>query len=210
MEQALCAAPSAPGITVADLEVVRECAGLAGASEALRSGNFLAERYHDEHAPALARGGDDEWIENGRSKTLRRTRFRRNRRSSLRALATVTSEAVTETDATRACRRGLRLHLPWRCIRTPRARGALGEGTARSPGDLRAVIARRSSPVRFLIREAGRVLATARTPSKRSRRLNLPVRRSGRREMSIWTRSSDFCSRRWEMGSGWRLKARLA
>ena len=63
MEQALCAAPSARGITVADLEVVRECAGLAGASEALRSGNFLAERYHDEHAPALARGGDNEWIE---------------------------------------------------------------------------------------------------------------------------------------------------
>lgn len=30
MEQALCAAPSAPGITVADLEVVRECAGSPG------------------------------------------------------------------------------------------------------------------------------------------------------------------------------------
>ena len=30
MEQALCAAPSARGITVADLEVVRECAGSPG------------------------------------------------------------------------------------------------------------------------------------------------------------------------------------
>ena len=209
MEQALCAAPSARGITVADLEVVRECAGSPGPLK-----RFVPETSSPSdimmNTPPHLRGGEmtsgsKRSIEDSPSYTLSPQSALKPPSFGDGQLGSSYGDGRDKSVSPRSASSP-----PVAVYRTPRARGALGEGTARSPGDLRAVIARRSSPVRFLIREAGRVLATARTPSKRSRRLNLPVRRSGRREMSIWTRSSDFCSRRWEMGSGWRLKVRLA
>lgn len=62
MEQALCAAPSARGITVADLEVVRECAGSPGPLKRFVPETSSPSDIMMNTPPHLRGGGDDEWI----------------------------------------------------------------------------------------------------------------------------------------------------
>ena len=210
MEQALCAAPSARGITVADLEVVRECAGSPGPLK-----RFVPETSSPSdimmNTPPHLRGGEmtsgsKRSIEDSPSYTLSPqsalkppsfgdgqlgSSYGDGRDKSVSPRSASSPPVAVYSYATSA----------------GSARGGNGAFAGRPPRGDRATFKPGSLPHPRSGTSFGN---RAGPPSKRSRRLNLPVRRSGRREMSIWTRSSDFCSRRWEMGSGWRLKARLA